>query len=205
MQHDFNLWVSQRFHHVSGGQDLRKPDKPRKSDTPTTLSSIFAWFSEDAARDHKAQQIVAAPSRIFQIPSGQPYEVWATCAASNADVRNSYHLRYWLTIHPTGSATCTCYDWITNGGACKHLRALRILILSSSKLKLPFSSTSYHFPASQDNAEIITQQNKAWYGPYLDVSVTPYTNTSAISGSPLTGPPDMLTNSLPDSAHPAPG
>ena len=213
MQHDFHLWVSRRFHQVSGGQDLRKPDKSQKSESsaPTTPSSILAWFSEDAARDQKAQQIVAV-SRIFQIPSGRPYEVWATCAASNADVRSSNHLRYWLTIHPTGSATCTCYDWITNGGACKHLRALRILIQSSSKLKLPLSSNSYHFPVSRVNAEIITQRNKAWYGPYLDVSVTPYTNASAISqslanlnaGSPSTDPPDMLMNCLPDSAHPAP-
>lgn len=207
MQHNLNLWVSQRFHQVSGGQDLCKLNKPQKSGAPTTPSSIIAWFSEDAARDRKAQQIVAV-SRIVQIPSGRPYEVWATCAASNADVRSSIHLRYWLTIHPTGSATCTCYDWITNGGACKHLRALRILIQSRSKLKLPLSSNGYHFPVSQANAEIITQRNKAWYGPYLDVSVTPYTNASAISkaipGSPSTDPPDMLTTCLPDSAHPAP-
>ena len=211
MQQDFNLWVSQRFHQVSGGQDLCKPDKPQKSGAPTTPSTILTWFSEDAARDRKAQQIVAV-SRILQIPSGRPYEVWATCAASNEDVRSSNHLRYWLTIHPTGSATCTCYDWITNGGACKHLRALRILIQSSSKLKLPLSSNSYHFPVSQVDAEIITQRNKAWYGPYLDVSVTPYANANTISnaisksntGSPSTDPPDMLTNCLPDSAHPAP-
>lgn len=207
MQHDFNLWVSQRFHQVSGGQDLRKHDKSQKSGAPTTPSIILAWFSEDAARDQKAQQIVAV-SRIFQIPSGRPYEVWATCAASNADIRITNHLRYWLTIHPTGSATCTCYDWITNGGACKHLRALRILIQSSSKLKLPLSSNSYHFPVSRANAEIITQRNKAWYGPYLDVSVTPYTNASAISksnaSSPSTHPPDMITSCLPDSTHPAP-
>ena len=212
MQHDFNLWVNQRFHQVSGGQDLRKPDKSQKSGAPgptnpSTPSTVLAWFSEDAARDRKAQQIVAV-SRILQIPSGRPYEVWATCAASNEDVRSSNHLRYWLTIHPTGSATCTCYDWITNGGACKHLRALRILILSDSKLNLPLSSNNYHFPVARVNAEIITQRNKAWYGPYLDVSVTPYTDasaiSSAISGSPSTGPPDILTNSLPDSAHPAP-
>ena len=212
MQHDFTVWVSQRFQQVSGGQesqDLRKPDKlqTRKSSAPTpSTSSILAWFSEDATCERKAQQIVAV-SRIFQIPSGRPYEVWATCAASNADVRNSNHLRYWLTIHPTGSATCTCYDWITNGGACKHLRALRILIQSSSKLKLPLSSNSYYFPVSRVNAEIIAQQNKAWYGPYLDVSVTPYANAtyaSANAGSPSTDQPDMLTNCLPDSAHPAP-
>jgi SWIM zinc finger len=210
MQHDFHLWVSQRFHQISGGQDLRKTDKPQKSN-PTTLSpsdsSILAWFSEDPARDQKAQQIVAV-SRICQIPSGRPYEVWATCAASNADVQNSNHLRYWLTLHPTGSATCSCYDWITNGGACKHLRALQILVQSSSKLSLPLSSNSYHFPVSRANAEIITQRNKAWYGPYIDVSVTPYRDASTISksnaGSPSTNQPDMLTNCLPDSAHPAP-
>ena len=210
MQHDFNLWVNQQFHQVSGGQDLRKPNKSQKSGGPTTPSTILAWFSEDAACDQKAQQIVAV-SHISQIPSRWPYEVWATCAASNANIWSSNHLRYWLTIHPMGLATCTCYDWITNGGACKHLRALRILIQSSSKLNLPLSSNSYHFPISRVNAEIITQWNKAWYGPYLDVSITPYTNASAITaisksnaGSPSTNPPHMLTNCLPDSAHPAP-
>ena len=109
MQHDFNLWVNQRFHQVSGGQDLRKPNKSQKFGGPTTPSTILAWFSEDAACDQKAKQIVAV-SHISQIPSGQPYKVWATCAASNTNIRSSNHLRYWLNIHPTGLATCTCYD-----------------------------------------------------------------------------------------------
>ena len=97
MQHDFNLWVNQWFHQVSGGQDLRKPDKSQKSGaptTPSTPSTVLARFSEAAAHDQKAQQIVVV-SRIFQIPSGRPYKVWATSAASNEDV--------W-------SSTCTCYD-----------------------------------------------------------------------------------------------
>lgn len=188
------------------GKTFADPINHRSPVHPTTPSSILAWFSEDAARDQKAQQVVAV-SHIFQIFSRWPYKIWATCSASNADIHSYDHLCYWLTIHPTGSATCTCYDWITNGGACKHLHALRILIQLSSKLKLPLSTNSYHFPVSWVDAEINARWNKAWYGPYLDISVTLYTNASTISksnaGSPSTDSPDMLMNYLPNSAHPA--
>ena len=79
-------------------------------------------------------------------------------------------MAYWLTIHPSGLATCLCLDWLRWGGACKHLRAFRLLIEAwgrRGELQVPFI-----FPTSREEADTITHQNEIWYGSQYDCAVT---------------------------------
>jgi hypothetical protein len=90
-----------------------------------------------------------------------------------------YH-RYYMTIHPSGSATCTCMDWLKRGGACKHLRAFRYLIDTwSSNGQLQYTC---RFPQSRDEALKIDDQNRHWYRQWYNMAVmtisTPIISTS---------------------------
>lgn len=98
------------------------------------------------------------------------YELWAVCAATGANMEDPSYTRYWLTVHPSGSSTCTCLDWISRGGACKHLRAFRLIIEgwdSAGKLQHKFV-----FPQTQEEALYIQDQNRLWYGASYEDAVT---------------------------------
>ncbi|KAF8197588.1 hypothetical protein BJ912DRAFT_1078958 [Pholiota molesta] len=207
MKTHYEAWVQTRFQTI-GESDARLCVQTQQQAPKSTSGSaeILAWFSDDRPRDLKAKQILAAsPSRVNLITSSRPYEIWATCAASNEEIHNPLHLRYWLTMHPSGSATCTCLDWLKFGGACKHLRALRFLVLAIGHPKLPFPE--YTFPKSYLEAREILLRNRAWYGPHFEVSVTTHACASAIAnisgainnshiGNPTSMPPSTLTHNI---------
>lgn len=201
----YATWVSKRFENAAGGNLLHNQPKQGRSSASSTTH--LTWFENDEVREKKGFQIFAA-GRVSQIPAGRPYEFWATCAATTANIADPNHVRYWLTIHPSGSATCTCADWLRRGGACKHLRALRCIVLQyarapeESRIHYPYP---FHFPTTRLEAEQIFAKNKAWYGPHYEASVTPFGNAAALAVSHIATsfpPPSMAVSntSLPPSA-----
>ncbi len=56
------------------------------------------------------------------------------------------------------------------GGACKHLRAFRLLIETWGRGGN--LATTYHFPSSLEEAIQIEERNHCWYGPHLDHAIT---------------------------------
>lgn len=125
----------------------------------------YAWYAPDIHRDANAKAIFAS-HKLHPIPSARPHELWARCASVSNESKT-----YWLTSHPSGAATCTCPDWLRRGGACKHMRAFRLLIehwIGVGQL-LP---NSFHFPGSAEEAESVEARNRAWYGAGYDGSVT---------------------------------
>lgn len=73
-------------------------------------------------------------------------------------------------MHASGAATCSCPDWLQRGGACKHLRAFRLVIqywMNTGQLL-----DCYLFPATRDDALDIEAKNQAWYGDKLAHTVT---------------------------------
>lgn len=101
-----------------------------------------------------------------------------------ANIGDPNHLRYWLTLHLSSSATCTCFDWLRNGGACKHLRAFKQLISQNRstvdrEVDIP-PRNSFYFPTSPLEEEEILHRNKAWYGVHFEELVTPFANALAV-------------------------
>jgi hypothetical protein len=175
MINSFQSWKTERFQDAAGGLRLT-PYSPQKK--TQLVFTPLAWYEPDPTRDGFAKDFLQL-KHIVPIPSKRMYELWSTCAATGADMQDPSYLRYWLTVHPSGSGTCTCPDWINRGGACKHLRAFRIVIEEwSAAGKLQYR---YHFPTTQEDALHIREQNLLWYGiNYEDAVTLPAVNAIAV-------------------------
>lgn len=108
------------------------------------------------------------------------------------------HLKYWMTIHPSGSATCTCPDWCSQGEACKYLCALRLTIMHWTTTGAITKQFPYHFPGTRAEAEDINHCLLVWYGPYFATLVTAYSTTRLLSPipGPTTTPPQILSSDI---------
>ncbi|CAK5263803.1 unnamed protein product [Mycena citricolor] len=111
-----------------GTHDLIRHSGPVHPTTSKTAGPL-AWWSSDASKDREAEGI-ARLGRIYAfrqtIHPGEQYE--ATCASSRGSLTDPSHLRYELYIHRDGHSSCTCPGFQRHGGACKHLRAFRLVI-----------------------------------------------------------------------------
>ena len=121
---------------------------------------------------------------VHQTVSDCQYE--ATCFSAQTKPTGTPRLQYELILHRSGHGSCTCLDFSNRGGACKHLRALRLLVDNwvARQLIHPF-----HYPSSRSAAS------------QLAMYVTP-TSQPNIVGSAEIPPsfnnsiPSMLTNVL---------
>ncbi|KAF9783906.1 hypothetical protein BJ322DRAFT_1021665 [Thelephora terrestris] len=199
LNHSFETWKKERFANVAGVHGLSR--QLRAAERTTQVSPVaIAWYSPDPIRDGFSKDIIRL-RLITPIPSMKPFELWATCASTSANVSDPGHLRYWLTAHPSGHATCTCADWLNRGGACKHLRAFCDLITLWAKGGQ--ITHEFYFPGSESDACHVLEKNKRWYGHYYDHSVTAPASRDTLSA---TCPPTLHKSSthipLPPPNHP---
>ncbi|KIP05535.1 hypothetical protein PHLGIDRAFT_119764 [Phlebiopsis gigantea 11061_1 CR5-6] len=195
----YEAWLAVRFPQVIS--TAARKSNGKSVPPPSSSTASQAWYSPDSKRDQEAK-IILQRHLITPIPAGRFYELWATCRSSR-DPTLTYH----LTIHPSGSATCSCPDWIHRSGACKHLRAFREVVqgwMQSKSLTHP-----YIFPGTAKEAEAVEATNKRWYGEaYLQSVLQPGaahvvspTKTSGVQEYTTdSGPPPPLThkgNTLP--------
>lgn len=175
----YAVWKARRFqistpNDTTGATSAAGPSYVAQAHVP------YAWYTPDARRDADAKAIFAS-HKLHPIPSARPHELWARCTSVSDDSKT-----YWLTSHPSGAATCTCPDWLRRGGACKHMRAFRLLIehwIGVGQL-LP---NSFHFPGSLAEAESVEARNRAWYGHGYDGSVTSPPPESLAAGLSISG------------------
>lgn len=187
----YAAWKSQRFGAIlsassSGSHSSRKGKVA--AGLARNTDPRFAWYMVDERRDADARAIFL--SRCLEpIPSSRPYELWARCRSMTDN-----SLVYSLTSHPTGSATCTCPDWLYRGGACKHMRAFRLLIEEWMQCGHLLPS-SFHFAGNLEEATEIDARNRAWYGQLYDREVTsPLVETDPSRGT--ASQPSNLTASV---------
>ena len=113
MQQNLVAWKEQRFRQATGGRSCSRgflltashDTEPKQKPYPS------AWLAIDGPRDLLAAEIYKQ-GHVTPIHSGRPYELWATCTKSLEIKEDGNHARYWLTVHITGAATCTCADWL---------------------------------------------------------------------------------------------
>lgn len=174
MQEQYKNWLSTRFSKAAGEQLLQRralhAEQPRTGKSNIPFIPI-AWYEPSHEKDIKAHALFAArPPRLVPFESRRPFELCASCAATTANLSDTSHHRYWLTVHPTGAATCTCVNWLKQGGACKHLRAFRLIIeswIGSGQL-----TRRFHFPSSREESQLIQQRNLIYYGDQYNESIT---------------------------------
>lgn len=153
-QKEYADWLVTRFSAHSGGTNLAELHKQQKRNKKQ-LSEILCWWQVDEKRDDHAKRIVEL-GRITVVHGPDVLNSYqAVCASSKSDINNPNHVHYTANIHRSGFASCTCIDYSHNRGlACKHLRALRLLIDGWIHSCM---EGRYTYPQSMSHAQEISQ------------------------------------------------
>jgi hypothetical protein len=147
-QADYNNWLALRFHEKAGGRDLVEAHKFEAKERNARRKAPVCWWVSHINRDTAAKEIISTGKIKISRTNGDGY--MAICTASHVPGAKHQFLEYDLHCNRNGDAACSCPDFQTHGGACKHLRALRLTIEHwiSQRLEMPF-----YFPTSHEEAE----------------------------------------------------
>ncbi|KAJ8094574.1 hypothetical protein PM082_010580 [Marasmius tenuissimus] len=146
---DHSLWLSERFKPHAGGVDLGEASHKRKDTTHS--GACICWWSSDESRDQQARTIVSLNRITCQYTSDPSVFLGRVLSCKSNNVS------YSLSLNRHGRASCSCLDFQQWGGACKHLRAMRLIIdhsLTLANAPLPF------YPSSLDVALSVQEQVK---------------------------------------------
>ncbi|KAJ3748257.1 hypothetical protein EV360DRAFT_56944, partial [Lentinula raphanica] len=148
---DHTSWLDARFFEGAGGQNLSELQQKvaASKQEQARIEQSICWWSTDINRDQRAQEILVL-QRLHSFASGAPpYTFTAICSSSQPNTSHS------LKLGQTGEGCCTCRDFYNKGGACKHLRAFRLIIdgWASRGLCNPF-----YYPSSLPSAREIKQK-----------------------------------------------
>ncbi|KAJ3857308.1 hypothetical protein EV368DRAFT_25110, partial [Lentinula lateritia] len=148
-QREYRAWLTSRFHSSAGGQDLLLVQQRHHEDQKEYARQLrsVCWWPLDEARHQHACELLQTQSlhTICTQPDSAGLAFISRCNSSAGGPTP-----YQISIHTSGCASCTCLDFHHNGKACKHLRALRMLIdgwVLQGHLKAQF-----HYPATLENA-----------------------------------------------------
>ncbi|KAJ3860770.1 hypothetical protein EV359DRAFT_75017 [Lentinula novae-zelandiae] len=112
------------------------------------LRRCICWWPLDEERNQRA--------RLHSISWTGSSEVVTYVARCNPS--GSGPTPYRVSISSSGIALCTCTDFYNNGKACKHMRALRIVI--DSWIAEGHISSAFYYPATFEKAQNIQQAAK---------------------------------------------
>ena len=124
-QQQYKQWLGSRFKDKAGGENLADIHAALVKERSVQRNTPICWWDTDFERDNSAQNLVNFRQLVISQKGPGIYQ--ATCH-STAPV-NAIHLgiptSYSLELHQSGSKSiCSCPDFCTRGGACKHLQAL---------------------------------------------------------------------------------
>ncbi|KAJ3832256.1 hypothetical protein F5878DRAFT_505339, partial [Lentinula raphanica] len=127
---EHRTWLTERFQ--ARGADLVSIQQ-QNSDR------IVAWWPEDESRQKSAQKL-ASEGGLASLTHPHPDDYTAVCSSSTEP-----DVFYTLSIQRSGRASCSCPDFQKKGGACKHLRAMRLVL---DALVLAGHERAFNFPST---------------------------------------------------------
>lgn len=153
-QREYRSWLSSRFRASAGGQDLLVIQQAYHENEKESarLHRCICWWPLDEERNQRAVEIVQQ-QRLHSISWTGSSEVVTYVAHCNPS--GSGPTPYQVSISSSGVALCTCTDFYNNGKACKHIRALRIVI--DSWIAEGHISSTFYYPATFEKAQNIQQ------------------------------------------------
>ncbi|KAJ3851970.1 hypothetical protein EV368DRAFT_82994 [Lentinula lateritia] len=117
------LWVIQRFKDAAGEidlQELQEKLQAHKLELEAQACRV-CWWADDEKRWTLGEGLILTISKhVCQSSEGDHRFYTAICPSSQDPTRN-----YTVTLHRSGQGSCSCPDFEKQGGACKHLWALR--------------------------------------------------------------------------------
>ena len=116
----------------------------------STLPPVF-YCEPDQARDSAAADILS--NKQISTPEFLPERniYLFTCFSSQALASDSSPTVYAIEIHLLGTGSCSCPDFTSRGGACKHLRAALLQLQHIRDTKIP-SLPKVRIPISRQQA-----------------------------------------------------
>jgi hypothetical protein len=146
---EYKQWLKIRFSKESCGLDIDKLRQATRTPASSTSEPNLCWWPLDMNRQTEAEAIVRL-KRIYDFRQEiNLHQFEATCISSSASLDDPNHKRYYQYIHRDGYAACTCPDFTSKGAACKHLRALRLVLdnwVACGKI------TPFYYPPSAEAA-----------------------------------------------------
>ncbi|KAJ3752812.1 hypothetical protein EV360DRAFT_88385 [Lentinula raphanica] len=117
LQH--KVWLTEQFKDSANRVDLLEV---QQHNAKALAARIVAWWPPDDSRQNAGEQL-AKKGTLTSLTRPNLDSYAATCASSTTP-----DTRYELSIQCSGTAGCSCPDFRNNGEACKHLRALRLVL-----------------------------------------------------------------------------
>ncbi|KAJ8075566.1 hypothetical protein PM082_021196 [Marasmius tenuissimus] len=117
------MWLGERFKAHAGGKNL---EEVRKNQVALKSNEAgVCWWHPDESRDQQANTILTLRRILCHYTSDPDAFLGQALSCKSNDI--SYN----MSIHRDGRASCSCLDFQERGGACKHLRAMRVIISTS--------------------------------------------------------------------------
>lgn len=176
-------WVAEHFADHTGGVNL--VENRELGVSKMVKRQAGCWWEPNQRRDTESRLLLQYGHlhSVCQTVSDGQYE--ATCLSAQTNATSTPVLQYELVLHRSGYGSCTCQDFSNRGGACKHLRALRLLIDDWVQRQLIYP---FHYPTTESAASQLA---------YTSHTSKPNTaNPADIPPSFNTTVPSMLTSVL---------
>ncbi|KAK7441583.1 hypothetical protein VKT23_016575 [Stygiomarasmius scandens] len=145
----YSEWLTMRFRDAAGGADVVELGKSRQAEK-ARKDLCLCWWVADERRDTGALEILCAGLLGDRMDIDRDRNTFrGQCRSSKGNAI------YSLEICHNGHGLCTCPDFQSRGGACKHLRALRIPI---DRWLQQHYCQPFHYPSSVDEALAIQNE-----------------------------------------------
>ncbi|CAK5263752.1 unnamed protein product [Mycena citricolor] len=107
---------------LPGGADLLNKKQMSSVEVVSERPKV-AYLNPDSGRDSRASRLLEA--RQISVPEMMPGNMGLlfTCYSSQALSSEANPITYNIRAGFNGVVTCTCMDFVQEGGACKHIRA----------------------------------------------------------------------------------
>ncbi|KAK7018770.1 hypothetical protein VNI00_018232 [Paramarasmius palmivorus] len=124
---DREWWDSVARRRFQGGEKLVQARKTgTKQKSLKSPSSPLAYLVPDPERDTAAHRLLQHHQLSTPEISSKGTSLTFTCYSSLSVAHEEQATQYQICLRFDGMASCTCPDWTSRGGACKHLRAALI-------------------------------------------------------------------------------
>ncbi|KAK1234712.1 hypothetical protein PQX77_002079, partial [Marasmius sp. AFHP31] len=148
IQKKYTQWLTTRFSQSAGGVNLLETQQKARVDELAAKKSASkrCWWTPDASRDQEANLIVH--DQRISVGRADANTFQATCLSSKVSAMG---ITYSIFLSRSGAGECSCPDFQSRGGACKHLRALRILI--DSWVTQGLEKPPFYYPSRLEDAK----------------------------------------------------